>query len=381
MDSTNHQQAYRLMTLCARTGQPEGFQDSLRAVLHTFSGWDTLPAQAEQHGMGPLLWYHLREEKIPSETRRALQGLYLRNRALNQIHAETLRDLLETLERHDIRPLLLKGLALAWQIYPDPALRPVSDIDLFVNKEQLLPTIEALRRAGYQFEPIPPSLPKAINAYAPPRAGITIHLELHHYDPAHRLESEPSPDDEFRDLHEAPQQIRILNRQVLTSSPLDTLLYLMRHLVIHLFLARTNRPIALKWIADIISLIEAQVDAVDWSALDRRDPLFRRRLAVLYSLTPACEKVRARLHLESPAPMGKLGTYPEGWPQWPFPNWREVGFWRYVWMTFAPAPEWWLRLGYGIDKGSTMWHAHVVYRAHLLRRMGWALARRLSAFF
>lgn len=382
MDSTSLNQTYRLMALCARVGRHPRFEAQLAALLRDFTAWDDLPTQAERHGMGPLLWYHLREEDIPQATRRALLGLYLRDRALNQIHAQALLELLDLLGKKDIRPLVLKGLALAWQAYPDPALRPVSDIDLFLVKDDLLPAMEALRQAGYRLDDLPARpecLPKGINADSPSHGGVSTHIELHHYDPAHRIINDNAPDDEFRDIREPPQRINIEGCDVYTTSPLDTLHYLMRHFTRHLFDSRANRPVSFKWMADIITLVEKQAHELDWNALARRDSLFLKRLSVLYSLTPPPEGYQTLLHLKPPVPMGGLGQYPRGWPQWPFPNWVQVGFWRYVGLTFAPPAEWWLRLVYGLDEGSVAWHGQVVYRLRLLRLMGWALIRRCSA--
>ena len=48
-------------------------------------------------------------------------------------------EIAELLEEADIRALVLKGLGLAYQIYPTPALRPISDLDLFLKKDELCP--------------------------------------------------------------------------------------------------------------------------------------------------------------------------------------------------------------------------------------------------
>lgn len=306
------------MALCARVGRHARFETQLAALLRDFSGWQSLPRQAELHGMGPLLWHHLQGADIPESTRRTLRGLYLRDRALNHVRAKTLLELLDLLGQGGIRPLVLKGLALAWQAYPDPALRPVSDIDLFLAKEELLPAVEIMRQAGYCFEDLPASsgcLPKGLNADSLPRDGVSTHIELHHYDPAHRTINDNSLDYEFRDIREPPQRLTIEGCDVYTTSPLDTLHYLMRHLTRHLFDARADRPVSFKWVADITSLVEQQARALDWKALLRRDPAFLKRLSVLYSLTPLPDGYETVLPLKKSVSMGGLGQYPRGWPQ------------------------------------------------------------------
>jgi len=367
------------MALCARVERHPRFEQELTRQLREFTAWEALPVQAELHGMGPLLWHHLQGANIPQAPRRALRGLYLRDRALNQAHTKTLLELLDLLGKSGIRPLVLKGLALAWQVYPDPALRPVSDIDLFLAKDDLLPAIDRLQKGGYRLNFLPAPLnrlPKGLNADSPSRDGVSTHIELHHYDPAHRTINDNSPDDEFRDIREPPQRVIINGCDVYTTSPLDTLHYLMRHCTRHLFDARADRPLPLKWVADITSLVEKQAHELDWESLIQRDPLFLKRLSVLYSLTPLPGGHETIVPLKKAVSMSGLGQYPRGWPQWPFPNWVQVGFWRYVSLTFAPPPEWWLRLYYGLDSGSVAWHGQVVYRLRLLQLMGWALLRR-----
>ncbi len=232
MDSDALSQTYRLMGVCARAWPHPHVQAALQAALERFAAWETLPAQAERHGMGPLLWHHLRERSLPPAVRRTLQGLYLRDRALNQIHAAALCRLLETLERQGIRPLVLKGLALAWQAYPDPALRPVSDIDLFLRQEEVHPAIQALQQAGYRFDPFPARLPKGISAYAPPQQGISTHIEFRTTTTRPTARSgENTPDDEI--LRPARNAAATGHCRLPGVHPSlhDTLLYLMRALV------------------------------------------------------------------------------------------------------------------------------------------------------
>src|SRR5688572_21905356 len=43
------------------------------------------------------------------------------------------RRVLEVLRAHDVPVLLLKGAAIATQVYPSPALRPITDLDLWIR--------------------------------------------------------------------------------------------------------------------------------------------------------------------------------------------------------------------------------------------------------
>ena len=50
--------------------------------------------------------------------------------------------------------VVLKGAALATTLYPDPALRPLSDIDLLVRREHLDAAVQAVKSLGYR-QPYP----------------------------------------------------------------------------------------------------------------------------------------------------------------------------------------------------------------------------------
>jgi hypothetical protein len=56
---------------------------------------------------------------------------------------------LQALALAGVRPLLLKGIALAYSHYPGPALRPRADADLLIPPRQRQVTLDTLDRLGY----------------------------------------------------------------------------------------------------------------------------------------------------------------------------------------------------------------------------------------
>jgi len=79
--------------------------------------------------------------------------------------------------------VILKGAALATTIYPNPALRPLSDIDLLIPRQHLEPAVQALKSLGYR-EPYPemaPELNRAIHYHTHLRGGPqqSVAVELH----------------------------------------------------------------------------------------------------------------------------------------------------------------------------------------------------------
>jgi hypothetical protein len=102
---------------------------------------DALPAPlVRRHLLAPLAF-------------RAGATQFRRDHIASSIQAErraaVLLEVLAAFGREDIRPILLKGAAYAGTLYPDPADRPMSDIDLLVPARAVARAEACLRRLGY----------------------------------------------------------------------------------------------------------------------------------------------------------------------------------------------------------------------------------------
>ncbi len=373
MDSLAHiNSAYRLLALCARARATDSLYEEISAQAKNFTAWNSLPAQAELHGMAPLLWHHLKHSgaSIPKQTEQTLKGLYLRHRTLNQSHAQTLIEVNRLLQTSGIQIAVLKGLALAYQYYSDPALRPTSDLDLLLRREDVPPAVQALARAGFRVDPPPAGrIPKEVKADSPPRNGISTRIEIHHYDPQGRSPVDNLPDDEFKGFDAPFEQINIEGKAVFAPNPSAMLDYLIRHLRRHLFPATPRKPLQLKWVADIISLVEHHAPSINW-----RDEALQNRLEVLYSMTIIPKDVPVK----KITPPAGVNEYPNGWPQRCFSEWKEAGAWQFARRTFSSPSDWWLRLYYGLGEHQ-LWRGRLAYRLQILKMILWAMRRRNAA--
>lgn len=102
-------------------------------------------------GMGPLLGWWARAGAIaPSPTVGAVLDLHLRH---NQIRAARLEAaaiaLVERLARQGVPTAVLKGADTARAYFPDPGVRPASDIDLLVRAEHVQAAEAVLRAGGF----------------------------------------------------------------------------------------------------------------------------------------------------------------------------------------------------------------------------------------
>lgn len=126
---------------------PERLHEPLRrALAGEPTAWpadldaEELRALIEQ-GVVPLVY---RATHLP-----ALRDAAIRAAAVEQRRLDDLRDVLAALASRNIDVLILKGSALAYQIYDAPELRPRGDTDLLIARDDLDAAREALTALGF----------------------------------------------------------------------------------------------------------------------------------------------------------------------------------------------------------------------------------------
>ena len=93
------------------------------------------------HGMLPLVHRWSRNT--------ALKQAAIEAAATEAFHLVALRRVIAILAGEGVTPLILKGSALAYQLYPAPEMRPRGDTDLFVREADIPRIRAALVREGY----------------------------------------------------------------------------------------------------------------------------------------------------------------------------------------------------------------------------------------
>jgi len=208
---------------------------------------------------------------IAEAQREKLLGWYretvLRN--LRMIH--DMKEILGPLNRKRIQVVLLQGMVLLQEVYRDPGLRPMRDIDLWVKEEQFTPFREVLLGLGYRQDAAYP------NTFRREATLIDVHTHILWAERvrARRGLLAGSQDRLFR----AARPIRFEGREALCLQPADVVLYLALHILKH----NAGRLI---WLVDIRSLIEGWTEE-NWSSLAvraRELDLERPMSQVLYLL-------------------------------------------------------------------------------------------------
>jgi hypothetical protein len=376
---------YRLLGLCARAQCNQKLLDQIQAAARTLPDWSAVPQRAEDHRVTPLLYTHLKAARVeaPPAVWRELQGLYLRQRRANEIRTAALRDILSALNTAAIPVVVLKGAALSHFLYPEPALRPHSDLDLLVSPAHLFRAQQVVQSLGFEG----PQVTSVTHRHLPPlhrlQDGLNVEVEIHQrllsnyfdnvraavFGPRHPI---GAGENHLPDVRVPLRSFAIGDQAAFTLGLEDQLRHLCDHLISHVNVWDYARLI---WMADLISLSECFAHEIDWPRVRRESPQVINTLALLHWLTPLSDEVRRAAGIEIGARPAGIGVEFDGWP-------RVRSSLR---QTLWPA-EWWLRLRYARGTQSLWrerWLRHPVYiggqviRA-LLEKLGWPTGHELA---
>jgi hypothetical protein len=335
-----------LLALCARwPGHSEQYAQ-VRRYAQAVTNWNTIPVDAEAHGLVPLLYTHLQAAGValPPNVKQQLQGYYMQHAHATRVRAQVLTGILELFKAAEIDVLVLKGAAIAYLVYPQPALRPMRDIDILVRAADVYRAYALLPEIGFT----PPH--GAHHGLGPDHHhltaikrdvdGFSVSLELHHALHLNQIGREPQ---RFEAFAPTTQRFMIGDSSAQTLGREETLWHLYRHTFC---MPVSYEPLRLIWVADLISLVEAWVDELDWERVRREYRAAYRILPLLHRLSPWSDAIIERLQL----PVARLpriaGLGYQGWPRYTLAQQRSKGLQGILHDSVFPSP-WWLRLYYG----------------------------------
>ena len=252
---------------------------------------DRLLAAAARHGLLSAVAGRLPPDDagLGERWRHLERGARLRDARLREVLEEVLR----VLAAAGVTPIALKGPVLADRLYPDPGLRPSTDLDLLVPEAALDRAVAALAGVGFgRSAPLVDAYQRRHHhhLHLPRQPGPDVELHFRPHSacgarlPAAAFIARALP---YRTARGTPVQIL---------SPEDELVALAIHATGHL-LERGA------WLLDLLLFVE-RYPLLDWATIAKRSVEFRCRRSVAYAL----DEVR-RLGGSVPSPAGlRLGT-------------------------------------------------------------------------
>ena len=299
--------AARFVRLCLSARWQAGALEAARALAAQDGfDWRAVVSVAGRGDVAPLLYDATRDSGlVPAALAERLHEAYYLTTTRNVRLFRALELVLRQLEAEGVPVIVLKGAALVQQVYHNPALRPMADLDLLVRREDVSRTRRVLSTLGY--EAANPAMGDEAGTYshavmlvdpATPEAALDVHWSLfgslYYY---YRVPldwfwqtSEPTR------FGEAPARL---------FGPAAQVLYLCAHILQH-----TQQDVA-KLIAfhDVAAGLASCGDRLDWDELLGQAQAFGLVLAVQHVLSrlqdewhvPLPDPVLARLSALQPA--------------------------------------------------------------------------------
>ena len=244
----------------------------IRAYLSSVNAIDHLIRMALKEGLAGSLYKCLLKTGLldtlcPEDKQKLYHNYYLTiRRNLKFIYA--LKEILGHLNQNDIQVVLMQGISLIQEEYPDIGLRPMSDMDLWVLPYNRSNLIECLMDLGYKRNSIYP------NTFVRGEIMLDIHTHVLWAD---RIQSRSML------LHKSQEEIFNNSRKIhidqtvaLRLNPQDQFLYLSMHALKH----NLERLI---WLVDIKILVSKWTPA-DWKALIARAEELGLQVQAFYML-------------------------------------------------------------------------------------------------
>ncbi len=130
--------------------------DAWREAMASTIDWNAMLRAAHAERVAPLLAHALTRSgrdgssAIPPGVHDALRHAYLAGAGRAAILGDAAAQLLSTFAHAGIPVIALKGLELAETVSPNPALRPMEDLDLLVRPGDIAAAARVLTEAGYR---------------------------------------------------------------------------------------------------------------------------------------------------------------------------------------------------------------------------------------
>lgn len=325
--------------------------------------WSTLVADAEDHGLSPLLRLHAVSAGVefPVFVRQQLASLAVRHREASRVHTAALLEMVAALERRGVRPVVLKGAVLAHELYSGPERRPRRDIDLLVSKADALPAVGVLRSLGYDGPAVAPGPRRHhhLPGMAAEREGFRVSVEVH--------TDALSPDQPDRlSLDTASTRLRTVDvggTRVQALGHED----MIRHLSAHLL--EPGHQTRLINVVDFVAYAERHVETIDWDRVRRASARTLVTLTLMHYLTGLPEALAwARPTSDAPEPSG-VGY---GFPMLSTIDWKGRPLISTLAQLLYPS-AWWMHAFYAVPPGRSL--ALARWTRHAPRVLHWGLRR------
>jgi len=252
----------QLILACARAGEAAVPTAKVRALLEQPLDWAYIHRIAFRNGQLPFLHLHLNRiapERIPADTKQALQVFFDSHRDQNQFLLQMMLDLLSRFEQQGLAAMPYVEAISSFAAYGRPDLRTCTWLDFVIRPEDLAGAREVLRSNSGLVEQASVEgearlLRRGANAVfgdGPRESAVSLHWAAAPWSRAVRLD--------IQELWTRPVGVSFAGKRLLSLAPEDALLHLCAQNSEYLW-------VTLQGIADIAELVRAH-PGLDWDGM------------------------------------------------------------------------------------------------------------------
>ena len=281
--------------------------------------WSNLVAVLKFHWVIPFMYRKIGslpvECRPPETITNELRQVFLASVVRSLQMERQLGEIIEAFREQGVPVLVLRGPALAFSLYPDPAMRPSGDLDLLVMPEQVVQARGILEGLGYtclakRFEFAKEFFrEECFVDHKNQRNKLPVDLHWIHWELSPFFNG--SEEVNIQDLFQRGWRVETPTLAFETLNPVDYLI----HSAIHLVMIHRNE-MRLSWIYDTALLAQHLQVPNDWESLQERSVAWRARLPLEQCLKMA----QVWAGLELPDGFDDFST-------WPPPTEDEAAVW------------------------------------------------------
>jgi hypothetical protein len=249
---------YQILLAASRIESYEEQRQKLLGLITTHFDQDQLVEMAVREGVAGLLYKNLKKSGVLGYLKHQhigrLQSAYYLTVRFNLKLIHDLKEVLQQLNKKNIKVVLLQGIHLLQQIYKDIGLRPLTDIDLWVLPETRHAVNGVLTGLGFEKDRLYPNIFK--------KASAIIDINTHIFW-ADRIQSRKKLINEKQEaLFQNCRTIDFEGQKAYSLGRIDQIIYLSLHTIKHY----ADRLI---WLVDLKNLLQ-DWQASDWELLRTR---------------------------------------------------------------------------------------------------------------
>lgn len=248
-----------LLGLCRLEFSEENL-NKIKSLVAAVRDWDYFSRLANIHGVAALIEHNLEKYNflsgIPDLVVNYLKNTLMISLSRNTFNTESMREVLQLLNKANIKTVILKGMALENSVYGNSGLRQMSDIDILIDREKCIKAREILMRNGYLSLPVKSFFHKFILDYLGKHLPSLIKngtsVEIHH----DLFGGSNNPLTQM--LYNSSYAVEIKGEKAWFPQPQIFFLYLVKHLWMH----ELNNESQLRLYTDLVILIEKYNDVI-----------------------------------------------------------------------------------------------------------------------